>query len=155
VIHANDPLGKNRPIRRHRFNIEAGARVLYFSEHPTTCFSEVQFLGFPPYSAAVIPVQVDLNAVIDLRDPAILATLQLTRAEVTFNFRSVPAGSPPVATQVLGECAAASGCVDGFLFESAAVPGATNLVVFEANLRQLNSRLIVNDPQNKLFDQLP
>jgi hypothetical protein len=155
VRWANDPLGKGRPIRSQRFNIAGRARALYFSQDQTTCLSEVQAFGWPPTSTAIIPVQVQLNAVIDLRDPAVLNALQLTATELAFNFRSLPPGSPPAETQLLGECAAASGCVDGFFFESLAVSAKTNLVVFEANLRLLNSQLLVNDPQNNLIDRLP
>jgi RES domain-containing protein len=155
LIYAHDPLGKNRKITRQHFNIHAGARALYFSHEQATCLSEVQATGLPALAVAIIPVEVQLNACIDLRDPATLVNLQLTQVELAFNFRSLPVGSPPTDMQVLGEHAAASGCVDGLLFESLALAGQTNLVVFEANLAGLNSKLTVNDPISKLFDQLP
>jgi hypothetical protein len=71
------------------------------------------------------------------------------------NFRAISAGGPLAATQELGECAAASGCVDGFLYQSLAMPGSVNLAVFENNFAPLNSSLIVDDPTNNLHETLP
>lgn len=153
--HAHDPLGKHRPIGANRFNIANGARVLYLAETIHTALDEVQAFGFPARSVTIVPVQFDLQAVVDLRDVNTLTTLQLTTNDLSVNFRTVSPGSAPARTQELGECAAASGCVDGFIFESLARPGTINLAVFEANLRSLNSSLTVNDPANNLHDTLP
>jgi len=153
--HVNDPLGKQRPINANRFNVAGGARVLYFAGQITTALHEVQAFGFPQRSVAIVPVQVDLRAVVDLHDWNTLAILQLTKNELSANFRSSGPGASPTPTQELGECAAASGCVDGFLFESLALPGAINLAVFEANLRGLSASLSVNDPANNLHATLP
>jgi RES domain-containing protein len=153
--HAHDPLGKKRPIRANRFNVANGARVLYLAQTVDTALHEVQAFGFPPTSVTIVPVQVDLHAVVDLRDANTLATLQLTSHDLSVNFRTVLSGAPPALTQDLGERAAASGAVDGFIFESLAHPGTVNLAVFEANLRRLNSSLTVNDPANNLYDTLP
>lgn len=59
------------------------------------------------------------------------------------------------ATQELGERAAALGHIDLFLYQSVALPGTTNLAVFEASLDALGSTVIVDDPVNKLFVRLP
>ena len=151
--HVNDPLGKQRPISANRFNVAGGARVLYLAEQITTALREVQAFGFPQRSVAIVPVQVDLRAVVDLHDWNTLAILQLTKNELSANFRSSGPGASP--TQELGECAAASGCVDAFIFESLALPGTINLAVFEANLRGLSASLSVNDPANNLHATLP
>jgi RES domain-containing protein len=152
---ARDPLGKQRPIRRNRFNIDNGARVLYLAENVPTALQEIQAFGFPPHAVVIVPVEVDLQAVVDLRDPAIQSALQLTSHNLAMNFRAISAGGPLAATQELGECAAASGCVDGFLYESRAMPGSVNLAVFENNLAPLKSSLTVNDPANTLHETLP
>jgi len=55
---------------------------------------------------------------------------------------------------VLGERCAASGRIDGLLFDSPAMPGKANLAVFEASLTKLGSFLAVNDPNNNLVDSL-
>ena len=67
------------------------------------------------------------------------------------NFRTVARA----ASQELGERTAPSGRIDGFLYESVALPGTANLAVFEANLKALNSTVTVDDPANKLFARLP
>ncbi|MGH7895347.1 MAG: hypothetical protein ACREQL_11815, partial [Candidatus Binatia bacterium] len=102
-----------------------------------------------------------LNAVIDLRDRNTLAALQLSSADLRFNFRSVPSGAAATATQLLGERCAALGRVDGIFYPSFATAPAvlatpsTNLAVIEASLAALGSTLEVNDPQNSLHDRLP
>jgi RES domain-containing protein len=153
--HANDPLGKQRPIRANRFNVANGARVLYLAETIHTALNEVQAFGFPARAVAIVGVQFDLQAVVDLRDANTLTTLQLTINDLSVNFRTVPPGAAPAPTQELGERAAASGAVDGFIFESVARPGTINLAVLEANLGSLNSSLTVDDPTNNLHDTLP
>jgi hypothetical protein len=98
-----------------------------------------------------------LKAVIDLRDPTTLATLQLTPNEVAFNFRSLPPSAPPTDTQVLRERCAALSCVDGILFPSFArrPPTGTNVAVIEATLSVLRSSISVDDPGINLRDRLP
>lgn len=149
---ARDPLGKHRPIRGNRFNVDNGTRVLYLAENIPTALQEVQAFGFPQHAVAVVPIQVDLQAVVDLRDSVIQTALQLTFQELAMNFRAIPAGGPLAATQELGECVAASGCIDGFLYESLAMAGNVNLAAFEDNLGPLKSSLTVNDPTNTLRD---
>ena len=56
---------------------------------------------------------------------------------------------------MLGERCAASGWIDGLVFDSPAMPGKANLAVFEASLTKLGSFLAVNDPTNNLVDSLP
>ena len=153
--HARDPLGKQRPVNANRFNVANGARVLYLAQTIDTALHEVEAFGFPARAVAIVPVQVDLHAVIDLRDANTLATLQLTTHELSVNFRTAQLGGLPALTQRLGECASASGCVDGFLFESLAHPGNVNLAVFEANLARLGSSLTVNDSANNVYEALP
>lgn len=151
----SDPLGRNRPINAQRFNFKNGARVLYLGEDQMTCLQEVQAFGFPSSSVTIVPVEVNLKAVVDLRDPNVRATLQLTVKELEFNFRTLGVGSAPALAQELGETAAASGSIDGFLYESLALRGKTNLAVFESNLSPLGSSVAVNDPKNNLFEKLP
>jgi hypothetical protein len=99
--HHADPLGRRRPINRQRFNLQNGARVLYVGKDQITCLYEVGAFGFPVTSLAVIPVQFQLNAVLDLSDPAIQGALAVTRADIVMNFRPVPgfAFQAPVASE--------------------------------------------------------
>lgn len=154
-IYGQDPLGKLRPIRAQRFNVAGGARVLYLGDDPTTCVDEAQALGFPASAIAIVPVQFDLRSLLDLRDPNVQKILQTDSAEISFNFRSLPAGAGPAMTQILGERIAASARIDGLLYDSPARPGHLALAVIENALTSLGSSLVVNDPKNKLSDQLP
>jgi RES domain-containing protein len=149
--YARDPLGKRRPIAAQRFNLAGGARVLYLAEDQLTCLHEIQAFGWPPATTVIVPVQFDLKAVVDLRDPKIQAALHTDSGELAINFRS----SAAAATQELGERCAASGRIDSLLFDSPAMPGKANLAVFEAALTKLGSSLAVNDPANNLVDSLP
>jgi len=97
--------------------------VLYLAEDHNTCLNEILVFGWPPVSTAIIPVQFDLKAVVDLQDHRVRAILQLTQAELEFNFRSLPSGSAPALTQLLGERCVASRRVDGLLYESQTVAG--------------------------------
>ena len=92
--HHADPLGRGRPIARQRFNVENGARILYVGDDPITCLHEVQAFGFPVTSIAVVPVQLELNAVLDLRDAALRHALAITEEDVAFNSRAEPRSSP-------------------------------------------------------------
>lgn len=152
---SDDPLGKRRPIRRNRFNIDNGARVLYLAEFIPTALMEIQAFGFPPSAVAIVPVEVELQAVVDLRDPAIQSALHLSASSLAMNFRTVPLGGTPTESQELGECAAVSRVIDGFLYESLATPGSVNLAVFENNLVLRQSSLAVNDSANNLYESLP
>lgn len=149
--YTRDPLGKRRPIVAQRFNLAGGARVLYLAEDQVTCLHEIQAFGWPPSATVIVPIQFDLKAVVDLRDPKMQAVLHTNSGELALNFRS----SAPAATQELGERCAASGRIDGLLFDSTAMPGKANLAVFETSLTKLGSFLAVNDPNNNLVDSLP
>jgi hypothetical protein len=143
---ATDPLGKNRPISAQRFNVKDGARVLYLAADQVTCLHEAQLFGSPLIAAAVIPLQLDLRAVVDLRDNAIQKILRTNAAELSFNFRSLGMKAPPAATQLLGERVAAGGRIDGLIYESPAYPGHNDLAVIESALGVLGSSLVVDDP---------
>ena len=80
LVFASDPLGRQRPIIAQRFNLDGGARVLYLADDQVTALHEAQAFGFPAVSIAIIPVQFDLRAVLDLRDPAVHKLLQTDSA---------------------------------------------------------------------------
>jgi hypothetical protein len=114
---------------------------------------EIQAFSWPATSTAIVPVQFDLKAIVDLRDRSVQSLLQSNPSELAFNFRSLIPG--PAPTQILGERCASFGRIDGLLFESPAVPGKADLAVFETALPVLGSSLTVADPQNNLHDRLP
>lgn len=153
--YSSDPLGKGGPITAQRFNVAGGARVFYLAEDHNTCLNEILAFGWPPVSTAIIPIQFDLKSVVDLQDHNVGAILQLTLAELAFNFRSLPGGSALAVTQISGEHGVASRRVEGLLYESQTVAGKKALAVLEAALAALGSALTVNDPVNGLNDRLP
>jgi len=151
---ARDPLGKKRPINAQRFNLANGARILYLAEDQVTCLREAQLFGAPLIPVALIPVELDLRAVVDLRDSQLQKILRTNHAELAFNFRSLGIKAPAAATQILGERVAASGRIDGLIYASPAHPGHKDLAIIESALRVLGSSLAVNDPGG-VSDRLP
>ena len=55
-----------------------------------TALHEAQAFGFPASSVAIVPVECDLRATVDLRDPAVHALLHTNNPELHANFRSLP-----------------------------------------------------------------
>lgn len=150
---SSDPLGKQRPLlSAGRFHLPNSARVLYLADDPQTAEHEVQAFGAPLRAIAIIPVNVNLNAVLDLTDEDIRGQLGLTAAELALNFRISPSATP---TQILGECCASMGVVDGLLFPSVARRGGVCLAVLEAALVRLGSSIVVDDRYSGLRDRLP
>jgi hypothetical protein len=149
----SDPLGKKRRINAQRFNVAGGARVLYLGEDQITCLHEIQAFGWPASAVAIVPVQLDLKAVVDLRNRDTQNLLDTNSGELAVNFRAIV--PPPAATQRLGERCAALGGIDGLVYASAAAAGKIDLAVFEEALRTLGSSLTVFDPANELDDKLP
>jgi len=129
--------------------------VLYLAADQVTCLHKAQLFGSPLVAVALIPVQFDLRAVVDLRAPAVQKILRTNDAELSFNFRSLPAKSPPSPTQMLGERVAVSRRIDGHLYESPAHAGHTDLAIIESALSGIGSSLVVNDPGGGLSDRLP
>jgi RES domain-containing protein len=93
LIFASDPLGRQRPIGAQRFNVVRGARITYLADEQVTALHEAQALGFPATSIAIIPVQFDLRAVVDLPDPVVHKLLQTDAVELSMNFRSLSSGA--------------------------------------------------------------
>ncbi|HZS39999.1 MAG TPA: RES family NAD+ phosphorylase [Polyangia bacterium] len=156
LAYAADPLGRNRgrssPIAAGRFNLLGGTRVLYLGETHQTCAAESQAVGGASFAIAIIPVQVRLQAVIDLRDAETLDVLELEPRELALNFRL---SRQPTPTQLLGEACAECGAIDGIFYASLTPAGGLCLAVLESNLRAGVTSLVVSDLRTKLADQLP
>lgn len=69
--------------------------MLYLGEDQMTCLHEAQALGWPAMSTAIVPVQFDLRAIVDLRDPSVQSALHTNSGELAFNFRSLQPRSAP------------------------------------------------------------
>jgi RES domain-containing protein len=154
IEYQRTPLGLPPVMRPNRCNLAGGAAALYLGADAHVCIAEVQMIAAPAVSYGIFAVELDLKAVVDLHDPAVLAALALAPADVTFNFRALgPAGRH--ATQLLGEACAAARCVDGLLFPSAAMPGGEAIAVFVASLAALGSSLTVHRPSGRVWQRLP
>ena len=81
--------------------------LLYLADDQLTCLHEIQAFGWSPSATAIVPVQFDLKAVVNLRDPNVQTVLQTNPMEIRMNFGSIT--SRPAPTQLLGERCAASG----------------------------------------------
>ena len=135
--YAYDVLGQRRRfVAPQRYNVTS--RCLYLSEKRSTCMKEIEAFAIPKDSFVIRSIHVELNGVLDLTSPKTLNTFDLSEQDLSFDFRAHTTPSP---TQRLGEACAASGLIDGILFESIAAPGETNLVVLESNLASLGSDL--------------
>ena len=152
--HMKTPLGHAPLMASNRFNLRGGAGTLYLGADAHVCVAEVQADALPADAVTIFPVEVDLKAVADLNDASVLVALGLTPADVVFNFRSL-GRSGQHATQLLGECCAALGCIDGLMFPSAALVGGQALAVFEASLTTLGSSLTVRRPSGRVWQRLP
>jgi RES domain-containing protein len=151
---ASDPLGRRRPINAQRFNLKNGARILYLAGDQITSLDEAQLFGFPPVSAALIAIQVNLRAVVDLRNPVVQRILYTDDAELSFNFRSLGLKASATPTQMFGERVAVINRIDGLIYESPAHVGHKNIAIIESAPSVLGSSLLVNDPGG-VSDQLP
>jgi RES domain-containing protein len=151
---SRDPLGRKRPIVAQRFNADRGARVLYLADRHETALAEVRAFGIPLMSFAIVPVQVDLRALVDLTEARTRRVLRMGLEEIRADFRASKPGAR-IPTQVLGEACARSCRIDGILYPSLARPAAVNLAVIERSLRALQSTVVVDDIENRLHDRLP
>jgi RES domain-containing protein len=144
VTYVADPLGKSRrTMPATRFNVMGGTRVLYLSQKGTTAMIEAQAFGAPVQAVIAFPVRFNLQAVIDLTNPATCAALQITQTELARNHRTATLIAP-TPTQELGEACAQSGIVDGIVFQSIADPPNLNLAVLELNLARLGGSVEVD-----------
>lgn len=148
LAHAEDPLGRGRPIGWMRFNEENGARVLYLGETPQICMDEVDAIGYPAPFLLQFPLEIKLAAVLDLTDPKTCGALQIKSTDIRINFRPVNPGAL-TDMQALGEACSTSGQVDGILYASVAATGQGGncLAVIERNLRSGTSHVLVRMPQ--------
>jgi RES domain-containing protein len=154
VEYQRTPLGHPPSMGANRFNLAGGTATLYLGASAHVCVDEVQMDTNPPRATVIFPVEFDLRAVADLHDANVLAALGLTPADVTFNFRSLGPHAQH-ATQLLGECCATLGCIDGLLYPSAAHASGQALAVFVDSLPVLGSSLVVHKANGRVWQRLP
>jgi RES domain-containing protein len=154
--HAATPLQTSQSVKnRSRFSPGPAAaspfEILYLAENPTTALFEVRaVLGLSTHPVvnpdrtknAIVDVQVKLQSVADLTDPAQLKLLDVSIQELTGNWNSYLAGDAP--TQRLGAALFATKRVEGFLATSAPASSNRNLIVFPRKLLK-GSDLVFED----------
>jgi RES domain-containing protein len=121
-----------------RYTPKGGASALYLAQTAEVAQLEVgavvdiggrvQLAGSRPY--VLLQVKVQLNAVLDLLDERVRATLGTNLQELTGNWRL----AKDVPTHVLGAAAAACGRFDGLVAPSSKQPARAILVVFTDRL---------------------
>ncbi len=142
-----------------RFTPPGSFDSIYLARDPITAFIEVSALillptgPVPVRSAPWVIVSVDgwLNHLLDLTDPAVLASLGTTDAEMAGSWVKTP--HPP--TQALAQVAYNTGRITGIQYRSAKHPPGLNVVVFPDRIsRSAQNYLEVYDPQGKLSQRL-
>jgi RES domain-containing protein len=107
----------------------------------------------------MLSLDCDLHHVVELREPSVLKSLDLTIDDLKQPWKLAQAENRPVLTQRIGSAARAAD-VEGLLVPSARVDTGTNLVIFPDRLRKGSSvELYVGDeptiPRYTLRGQLP
>lgn len=92
---------------------------------------------FPP--KMLVSIEVDLDAVLDLRQPRVVRALGIRRS--AFGEEWLRANAFPTQLQVLGTTAREEG-VSGILYPSRIEPSAENLVVFPENVGPAGLRVV-------------
>jgi RES domain-containing protein len=142
-----------------RFTPPGSFDSIYLTLDPITAFIEVSALimlptgPVPVRSAPWVIVSVDgqLDQVLDLTDPAILAALGTTEHEMTGSWVRIP--HPP--TQTLAREAYDTGRIVGIKYRSAKHASGLNLVVFPGRIPlSPKNYLEVYDPQGKLSQRI-
>lgn len=152
-----------------RFSAGSGAfQTLYLAQSPEIALREIQALYGPsgntvPSLRAVTLFRVDvqLQRLVDLTNPAVQSLFQTTVQELTGDWQvysalaalaAIPSLAPTAPTQQLGAALFASG-VEGILSPSAKVPTASSLLVFQENL-ETGSYIRHTDPATGRVHQL-
>jgi RES domain-containing protein len=121
--------GEGASITGGRFN-RIGARALYLSRTIETAWAEYQQMGALPRPGLVAGYDVQADAVVDLTDPDIVATLEVEQADLSGDWRylwRIQHYEPP--TWALVDRLKADGA-QGLMYRSVLHPGGVNLVLW-------------------------
>lgn len=103
-----------------------------------------KFKGIKQPPRAMLSIDVTLQHVISLHDPALLHRLGHKPAELLLPWRRAMLAGRPVLTQCIGAAASAVG-IEALLVPSAKDPAYSNLAIFSANL-YVGSSVTLYDP---------
>ena len=162
--YAHDPISGIGALRvPGRYHVEGRFRALYTSESPIAALRETEFLlrsdrnvSFKPAPPMVLfALEYDLERVLDLREPATLADLEVEREQL---FAPWLRGTPddPRPTQQVAKFAYEAG-VQALLAPTAVPPHeTTNIVIYPDNLQEGEPSWVrVIDPEGAFNHRIP
>lgn len=136
----SDPLAKGKPPNPGRYG--TAARIVYVARDPITALEEVQAFGLP-LAHAFVPLDVQLNAVVDVHDPRIVKALSITQADLRQNFRTA---ASPTPTQLLGNACEAIGTIDAIAYRSLTKPKGECFAILVNSLLATKGSVVLTDP---------
>jgi len=146
--------GKGAAWRGGRWN-PPGLPTIYGSTTDTTALEECKandrYYGVVTKSPRLlVAIDTQLTRALDLTDPGVRRTLDLTLAELAAeDWRKLSAGGKESFTQVLGRAVAETGG-SGLLARSAAVKRGVNVVIFPGVCRADRLRVVEGEKLDKL-----
>jgi RES domain-containing protein len=146
-----------------RYTPKGGAPAIYLASDPNVALLETNSIFMPPKGPAVMAgvppmvicqIDVSLTNVLDLTDPAVVASVGSSTQELTGDWRyDMTIGRVP-PTQAIGAAAHASGRVSTLLVHSAKAVGSGKvLVVFPDRLTK-GTFVRVLDPTGTLVQEI-
>lgn len=159
AMRLGDPLWALGYRTQHNRYVRRGAfPAFHVSEGVSTAAAEVfgiaptpaPVLGIPPTSRLVLLVDVVVERVLDLVDPAVRGHVGISEHEITRlpDWSVLDAWERPLQyelTQCIGELAHRAGC-DGVRYPAVRRIGGMNLVVFTRRLARTGGSLAASDP---------
>ncbi|TVQ00231.1 MAG: RES domain-containing protein [Balneolaceae bacterium] len=159
------PLYSDGPVKSGaRFTPKGGFRTLYLTYDRQTASLEIQasfkkndgkIIDLADRSTTILPIDVDLDAVLDLTDTNILDLLKTNTSELTGEWRYTQITSVAV-TQILGQAAFESKRIKAIKYHSAKDPYQGRcLAVFIDRLVKGEDQIVCVDNSKKLSEIIP
>jgi RES domain-containing protein len=145
-----------------RYNMRGEFEALYLASSPVTALREVEALvetaeglrGVKGPPRILLSVEYDLQAVVDLTEPAIQDVLDTNLAELCAPWRALNAAGLSAPTQLLGSVVHELSAIEALRVPSARDPSTDNLVVLPNRLHS-SSTLRVFDDSGLIDARLP
>lgn len=159
------PLYSEGPVKSGaRFTPKNGFRTLYLTYDRQTASLEIQssfkkndgtLIDLADRPTTILPIDVDLDSVLDLTDPNVIYSLKTNTSELTGEWRYSQITSVAV-TQILGRAAFGSNRIKAIKYHSAKDPHQGRcLAVFIDRLVKGKDQIACVDKSNKLSVIIP
>ena len=130
-------------LRGGRYNRKGDFEAFYIADTQETALYETEAIfkaagvvvGVRQPPRVMLSLDYELRHVVDLREPNVLKSLDLTINDLKQPWKLAQADNRPVLTQRIGSAARAVD-IEGLLVPSARVDSGTNLVIFPDRLRE-------------------